>query len=498
MEKMDMEICTNNISPSDIDEPQWKIWKRRRYFVALMGFCGFFNAYILRVNLSIAIVAMTQDRHVTNENGTSENIGPEFDWSNELQGYILSSFFYGYLATQFVGGIIANKIGGKNMFGIGVAVTAVLTLITPWLVVTNVYLLIAVRVIEGLFEGVTYPSIHAVWSKWAPPMERARLATIAFSGCFVGTVIAMPGCAYLAEALGWQSVFYVCGCSGVVWFILWTITISSDPQQDSKISPQELAYIEDSIKSVSKQGFAAKVPWTKVFGSVHVWAIVVSHSAENWGFYTLLTQLPKYLKDMYNYDLGKSGFLSALPYLVMSILMQISGQFADMLLSRKILSTTTVRKVFNCSAFLSQTVFMMTAAFWSDRIGSVLCLTMAVGLGAFAWAGFSVNHLDLAPQYASILMGISNTFATIPGIISPTITGYIVKSPPTVEQWRTVYFIAAAIYLFGAVFYGIFASGELQPWAVVKDDDKTSENGIDNGGYAVDKIDSNNLFGDNK
>lgn len=43
---------------------------------------------------------------------------------------------------------------------------------------------------------------------------------------------------------------------------------------------------------------------------------------------------------------------------------------------------------------------------------------------------YSVNHLDLAPQHASILMGISNTFATLPGIISPTITGYIVKSPP--------------------------------------------------------------------
>lgn len=39
---------------------------------------------------------------------------------------------------------------------------------------------------------------------------------------------------------------------------------------------------------------------------------------------------------------------------------------------------------------------------------------------------FSVNHLDVAPQHASVLMGISNTFATIPGIVSPALTGYIV------------------------------------------------------------------------
>ena len=31
-------------------------------------------------------------------------------------------------------------------------------------------------------QGVTYPSIHAVWSKWAPPQEKTKLATLAFSG----------------------------------------------------------------------------------------------------------------------------------------------------------------------------------------------------------------------------------------------------------------------------------------------------------------------------
>ena len=46
---------------------------------------------------------------------------------------------------------------------------------------------------------------------------------------------------------------------------------------------------------------------------------------------------------------------------------------------------------------------------------------------SFAWAGFSINHLDIAPQYAAILMGVSNTIGTIPGIISPAITGFIVK-----------------------------------------------------------------------
>lgn len=38
----------------------------------------------------------------------------------------------------------------------------------------------------------------------------------------------------------------------------------------------------------------------------------------------------------------------------------------------------------------------------------------------------SANHLDIAPDYASVLLGISNTFGTIPGIVSPLLTSYIV------------------------------------------------------------------------
>jgi len=47
-----------------------------------------------------------------------------------------------------------------------------------------------------------------------------------------------------------------------------------------------------------------------------------------------------------------------------------------------------VRKVFNCGAFVSQTIFMYLASNSTTEIGSIICLKMAVGLGAFAWSGF--------------------------------------------------------------------------------------------------------------
>lgn len=62
-------------------------------------------------------------------------------------------------------------------------------------------------------------------------------------------------------------------------------------------------------------------------------------------------------------------------------------------------------------------------------------------------------------------MGIGNTFATIPGIVSPLLTGYIVGDGGDRDQWRVVFFISAGIYLVGCVIYWFYASGELQEWA---------------------------------
>ena len=90
----------------------WRFWQKRRYVVVLLAFFGFFNVYSLRVNLSVAIVAMTENRTVFDDNG-NESWEQDFPWDSKQKGLILSSFFYGYIMTQFLGGFVAGKIGGN-------------------------------------------------------------------------------------------------------------------------------------------------------------------------------------------------------------------------------------------------------------------------------------------------------------------------------------------------------------------------------------------------
>ncbi|KAH0817601.1 hypothetical protein GEV33_005190 [Tenebrio molitor] len=370
---------------------------------------------------------MTENKTVVFDNHTVV-YGPEFDWDSKTQGYVLSSFFYGYITTQLFGGWLSAKIGGKKVFGAGVGVTALLTLITPWCAKTNVYLLLTVRIIEGVFEGVTYPCIYAVWSRWAPPLERTKLATLAFSGSCVGTVVSMPASAYLATALGWPSVFYFFGVVGLIWFVIWWILVAESPAEDPRISKGELEYIQKCLANVDAKRNITH-PWKEIFTSLPVLANVVTTFTDNWGVFTLLTQLPKFMKDMFNFDLGKSGFLSGLPYLAMAIMIQFSGHVADWLREKKHFSTTKVRKMFTCGAFVLRAAFLIAAAFSTSTVGSIIFLVLAEGLGVCSWSGFGVNYLDIAPQHASVIMGISNTVGTLAGIFSPILTGYIVTTP---------------------------------------------------------------------
>jgi ACS family sodium-dependent inorganic phosphate cotransporter len=130
------------------------------------------------------------------------------------------------------------------------------------------------------------------------------MASITFAGVYAGTVIAMPASGLLAIAYGWESVFYVFGAIGCVWLVLWMIIVRRGPEDDPFISEEEKNYIVKKIGLRKEENVSP--PWRAIFTSAPVWAIVASHCAENWGFYTLLTQLPTFLNGKFK----KSKILS--------------------------------------------------------------------------------------------------------------------------------------------------------------------------------------------
>lgn len=96
-----------------------------RHYVVFMLFLGMANAYVMRTNMSVAIVAMVNQTAIEHEAEVFDDECPdtdygdsdssdsskegEFLWGTSLQGYILSSFFFLKLKLLF-----GNFFGGAG------------------------------------------------------------------------------------------------------------------------------------------------------------------------------------------------------------------------------------------------------------------------------------------------------------------------------------------------------------------------------------------------
>ncbi|XP_070568588.1 vesicular glutamate transporter 2.1-like isoform X2 [Ptychodera flava] len=462
-----------NGSIEEYDEEKAKPGKRfklptcgtsKRYILAICSSIGFCISFGIRCNLGVSIVDMVNNNTV-HTNGKSQMHVREFDWSPEIVGLMHGSFFWGYIVTQIPGGYLASKFPANRIFGSAIFITSFLNLLIPASCKVHYGMVIAVRVIQGLVEGVTYPACHGMWSRWAPPMERSRLVTLSFSGSYAGAVIGMPLSGFLTDFAGWPSVFYVYGVLGILWSMSWFFFIYETPATHPTITEAERIYIEESIgESACIIPKGHKTPWKSFFTSLPVYAIIVANICRSWTFYLLLTSSPSYFEEVYGYELSAVGVISAMPHLVMTIIVPLGGQLADYLRRKQILSTTTVRKIFNCGGFGLEAVFLLVVGYSKGKEMAIICLIIAVGFSGFAISGFNVNHLDIAPRYASILMGLSNAAGTLSGMLCPIMVGRLTPDE-TPKEWSRVYLISALIHFSGVIFYGLFASGEKQKWA---------------------------------
>lgn len=459
----------------DIDRLGTDVGFPKRYILALMVFLGFAVLYALRVNLNVAIGAMCNN-HTIYENGFYINKVAEFNWDSKTQGMVLGSFYYGYIVLQIPGGWLASKIGGTRIFGLALFIASVLTLLTPLAARTSVYALIGLRIMEGIVLGVLFPSNHAIWGKWAPPLERSRLFSITAAGCPVGTILTMPLTGLLTKYGfdgGWASVFYVFGIVGLLWFFVWCLAIHPSPELHPTISESERSYVMDSLGQ-KKNEKAPSVPWLSILTSLPVWATIVANFTADWGLYTILICIPKFFQKVLHFDIATTGFLVSLPYLIKAIVGPSGGIIADMLIVRG-MAVRNVRRLIFCIGCTTASIFIVGVGYAPNKAVAIGLLCTGVGITGLNATGYAVNILDIAPRFAGVIIGFSNVFGSMPGFISPMIVGYL-TTKNTAAEWQLIFWITAFVYALGVVFFAIFVSGDLQPWNNLPEPD---EEGVD-------------------
>jgi ACS family sodium-dependent inorganic phosphate cotransporter len=361
-----------------------------------------------------------------------------------------------------LGGLLADKYGGKIVLAYGVFFWSIFTILTPAFAYSGFWLLMFIRILMGLGEGITFPSWHALYARWIPFNERTRAIAITNSGISVGTVFGYLATALIIREYSWELVFYVFGMFGIVWVYFWHRSITSKPEDHPKILKSELDLIQ---KEAPAKSTADKIPLSKLICNGPFIAIVIATFCNNWALFTFLSYLPKFVNSPVSIgglgiDLGSNLFIAIilLPSIVSVISLIAGGYIADMLIKRGV-KTIIVRKTANSFGFYGAAFCLYLISFQESifNIVVLLCLiNLSSGIGA---GGFGVNHADLGPKYTGSLVGISGGLGMIAAILSPIVAGLILEST---NSWDLIFNICCGALVFGGTFYLFFASSDKQ------------------------------------
>ena len=396
----------------------------RYYTVLLLLFAAVFISYIDRTNISVAAIAMKD----------------ELGWTETDKGAVLSAFFVGYLLLMAVSGALANRYGGWLVLGIAVLWWSAWTMLTPPAAMMSLTALIVARIALGLGEAAVFPASINLIGRWVPVEHRSRATAMLISAISLGTVFSLPVTGWLVREYGWHLPFYLFGAVGLVWYVAWYLYARDDsPQAEAKSAANE----------------QRTIPWGRLLSLPAVWAIIVGHFACNWSLYLLLAWLPSYFKTTFGVSLTSAGLLSAAPWLVSFVVANVVGAWADRLI-RAGRSAEFVRKLMQTIGLVGGAASLLLLTRATTPATAVFLMCCATGAGAFCMSGFAPNCFDIAPRYADVIWGISNTVATLPGIIGVYITGWLVDSTGT---FVAPFLLTAGISLFGAAFYLVFGSG---------------------------------------
>lgn len=408
-----------------------------RYSLVLACVGAQFIAYIDRVNISVAAIAM------------QESLG----WTEVQKGIVLSSFFVGYLSTQVLGGWMANRIGGRLTLGVALVWWSVFTILTPLAAIYSFGLLIAVRIALGLGEGPLSPAALNLFGKWVPADERSRAVALYSSAAILGTLAALVLTGLLVASYGWHSVFYGFGVVGIIYAIYWFNCVYETPADHPNVSESEQAILAENKPA---EGLSDQIPWRKIFSLPCMYALLITYFCTSWSLYVFLSWMPSYFATVHGLKIVGAGAYAMIPWVAMFVMINVAGWIADGMIRRGI-SITFVRKLMQTIGLVGSAAFLLVTRQVATPEMALVTLASALGLLAFAYSGSAPNVIDIAPRFGGVIFGVMNTLGTLPGIIGVALTGWLVQ---TTGSYDSVLLLAAVISFVGAAVYLALGTAE--------------------------------------
>ncbi|XP_017461028.1 PREDICTED: sialin-like, partial [Rhagoletis zephyria] len=331
----------------------------QRVIMSIMGFFSIINNYTLRSCISVTITRLVLKRTYSNETAASGEVCPkpelteeeeklaggEYDWSQEMQGYILGAFYIGYILGHLPAGLLSEKYGAKWVLVCGMSTATILTIFTPLCIqLLGPVALIILRAIMGFGAGFSYPSFSALLAHWVPTHERNLLGAFIMGGGQMGTVLSNSVSGTILRYTTWPWVFYTFGFFAALWILFFILLCYSDPESHPYLGDKEKDYLMQHMGRLGRDHNLPAFPWLTVFKSKAMWVHICAQIGHDWGFYVMSTCFPKFLNDVLQLQILKTGIYSSIPFLLFWFASLLFGTISDFIIKRDVNKATCVRK----------------------------------------------------------------------------------------------------------------------------------------------------------
>ena len=387
-------------------------------------------------------------------------IEEEFAFDTITMGRVFSSFLWGYALFQIPWGYICDRYGPRRTltasmlcFAIGAAAmgsASTLAMATSLSVFVTMQI---VRFLTGVGEAAVSSSVTRVIASWTTVRDRGFASGLQVCGLGLGGTLTPIFIAWMMVHWGWRVAFYVCSALAFLLVVVWNFHATDWPEQHPGVNAAELERIHPGAQlgDTGRRDIAAAkhVPWLKMLLSLSVWGLILGYGLQGYTFYVYYNWFYFYAVKVRGLDIMQAALWTSAPFLAMAVLSPVGGWFSD-----RVARNSNRRRGRLTAVWLGMgvsTVLLFLGSHLKITVIALPMIALAAGFNMFAATNFWAACIDLAPDFAASLSALMNTFGSIGGSISSTVTAYVAVH----YDWSHALDLAALITVFSGILFSL-------------------------------------------
>ena len=367
---------------------------------------AFMIAFMDRTNISFAIPTMGRDLGLT---------------PSQL-GFAAGVLFLGYGSAQLIGGWIADRGHGKLLITVTLVVWGFAEMAQAY--VKTADQLAVVRVVLGLAEGGMFPTFMLFINNWFSPSEQTRANGI-WQICYpLAAMVSGPLAGVILRVGNWRDLFIVEAIFPLVWVAAWVWGVADSPAKAKWLSASEklklLAHLKKerlSVADLNENSAEDKVTYLSELKRRPLIIFLFAIFFWNLGFLGFIIWMPSVMAAGGNVSAASVGWLSAVPFLMAIIVMQILPLFVK--------GTGNLNRVASSTILISGLSIVLGAAFGDVSIALNIVLLVIAGATLYASQPpiWSTLNTIVSKKVAGRIVGTMNASGVIGGFSGSYLVG---------------------------------------------------------------------------